>query len=98
VRAAARSVGAVVAPEVVAAAAVVAACSYCDAASTTAARSWEATAAAWMVAMATAKSDGATSEVADATVMVSGLVGSGVTMMKAKVEVDLNRCGPKWRS
>jgi hypothetical protein len=76
VRAVARSVGAVVALE------VVAAYSCCDAASMTAVHSQEAAAVAWTVARAAARSDGATPEAADATVMVSGSMGSVVAMVE----------------
>jgi hypothetical protein len=59
--------------------AAMAACSCYDTSSTVAACSREATDATTMAKVA-AKSNGATPEAADATTMVSGLVGSGVTM------------------
>jgi hypothetical protein len=83
-RAAARSARAVVAPEVVAAAVAMEACSCYDLASTAAACSQEAATMAWTVARVTAKSDGVTPEAAEATTMVSGLMGSGVAMAEVR--------------
>jgi hypothetical protein len=65
----------VAAPEVVAAAAAMAAYSCRDAASTAVERSQKVAAVAWTVARATAKSDGATT-------MVSRSMGSGVVMVE----------------
>jgi hypothetical protein len=62
----------VAAPEVVAAAAAMPACSCCDTFSMAAACSREAVPAAWMVVMATTKSDGATLKAVDVTTMWSG--------------------------
>jgi coenzyme F420-reducing hydrogenase gamma subunit len=84
----------VAAPEVVAGAAM-AACSCCDTASTATTHSREAATAAWTVAMAATKSDGAMPEAVDVIAMVSGSVGSGIAMTKAGVEVD--RSGLKLR-
>jgi hypothetical protein len=85
-----RSTGAVAAPEVVAVATAMAAC-YCrDTASTVAVCSQEAADAAWTVPRATTKSDKTTPEVADATALVSGSMGSGVAM----VEVGSGWSGP----
>jgi hypothetical protein len=70
----------VAAAAAMAATVAMAACSYCDAASTTATRSHEAAGAAWTVARAATKLDGATPEAADATTMVSRSMGSGLAM------------------
>jgi hypothetical protein len=84
-----RSVGEVASPNVVAAAATMAAYSYCDAASTTAACSQEAAVAAWPVARVAAKSDRAKLEAAEATVMVSGSRGRWVNMVGRWADADL---------
>jgi streptogramin lyase len=59
---------------------VVAACFCCNTASTTTMFSQEVVTVAWTVAKAAAKSDRVTPEAVDAMAMVSGSMGSRVTM------------------
>jgi hypothetical protein len=96
VRVATRSVGAVPAPEAVAAIAVVTSCSCCDMASAAVVRSWEAATTAWIVAMAASRPAGATLVVAEVTMMsvaVLRLPAGGVAMVETWARVDLGRIG-----
>jgi hypothetical protein len=82
----------VVAPEVVVAAAAMAAFSCCDTTSMVIACLREVAIAAWMVATTAAKSDGATLEVADLMMMVSRSVGSGVAMVEVRSGSEMGWC------